>query len=197
MSASLTLVTVFTGSSEGSSPAYRAAAENVGKTLAGEGVGVVYGGGDVGLMGAVATAARGAGAEVIGVIPRVLVDKEIANDDLTRLEVVDNMHERKMRMAELGDAFVALPGGIGTLEELFEVWTWLQLGIHAKPVALFDVNGFWEPLLALVDTLVREGFVDARFREGLIVTTTPEDLLAQLRGWTPPTPKWTQSAATT
>ncbi|MTE24218.1 TIGR00730 family Rossman fold protein [Microbacterium sp. ZXX196] len=191
----ITRVTVFTGSSPGASPAYRAAAEEVGSAIAAAGMGVVYGGGNVGLMGAVATAASRAGGEVIGVIPTALVDKELAHEDLTRLEVVDNMHERKMRMAHLGGAFVALPGGIGTLEEFFEAWTWLQLGIHDKPIALYDVGGFWRPLLEMVDRLVAEGFVAAHFRDALIVAETPEGLLAQLEAWERPTPKWEQPAA--
>ncbi|WP_260406079.1 TIGR00730 family Rossman fold protein [Microbacterium sp. G2-8] len=190
MPSSISRVTVFTGSSPGSKPTYREAAVAVGSALASEGIGVVYGGGNVGLMGAVATAASDAGGEVYGVIPKVLVDKEIAHEELTRLEVVDDMHERKMRMAELGDAFVALPGGIGTLEEFFEAWTWLQLGIHAKPIALYDVDGFWQPLLDLMDRLVSEGFVKAELRDGLIVATSPDELLDALRSWRAPTPKW-------
>lgn len=188
-------VTVFTGSSPGRHPSYREAAEAVGTALARAGMGLVYGGGDVGLMGAVASAGRAAGGEVIGVIPQALVDKEIAHPDLTRLEVVADMHERKMRMAELCDAFVALPGGIGTLEELFEAWTWLQLGIHSKPIALYDVDGFWDPMLAMIDRMVEEGFIGERFREGLVIVTTPEALLDALRTWTPPIPKWTQPAS--
>ncbi|MGI6879020.1 TIGR00730 family Rossman fold protein [Microbacterium sp. gxy059] len=191
---SLSRVTVFTGSAPGNDPAYLEAARAVGSVFAQQGTGVVYGGGNVGLMGAVASAAGRAGGEVIGVMPEALVDKEIAHHEITRLEVVPDMHVRKMRMAELADAFVALPGGIGTLEELFEAWTWLQLGIHSKPVALFDVNGFWDPMLALVDRLVETGFVDARFREGLVVATDPHELLETLQAWEPPAAKWTQPA---
>src|SRR5690606_10528864 len=150
----LSRIVVFTGSSDGTDPAYFAAATAVGTAISKAGLGLVYGGGNVGLMGAVASAGRAAGGEVIGVIPQALVDKEIAHPDLTRLEVVADMHERKMRMAELCDAFVALPGGIGTLEELFEAWTWLQLGIHSKPIALYDVDGFWDPMLAMIDRMV-------------------------------------------
>ncbi|WP_029150380.1 TIGR00730 family Rossman fold protein [Microbacterium indicum] len=189
-------ITVFTGSSSGRVPAYIEAARAVGTAIAESGSGLVYGGGNVGLMGAVASSARDAGGEVIGVMPQALVDKEIAHDDLTRFEVVADMHERKQRMAELGDAFVALPGGIGTLEEFFEVWTWLQLGMHQKPIAVYDVRGFWSPLRDLVARLVDEGFVADEFRRSLIVATDPQELLAKIRDWTPPTPKWVEAPAT-
>ena len=138
---------VFTGSSFGRSERYTEAARAVGTHLAEQGIGVVYGGGHVGLMGVVADAAMAAGGEVIGVIPQGLADRELAHHGLTRLEVVATMHERKALMADLSDGFVSLPGGAGTLEEFFEVWTWQQLGIHAKPVCLYDVDGFWQPML--------------------------------------------------
>jgi uncharacterized protein (TIGR00730 family) len=127
---------VFCGSSEGAHPGYRAGAEALGRHLAGSGVGLVYGGGKVGLMGAVADAALAAGGEVVGVMPRPLVEKEIGHSGLTTLHVVGSMHERKAMMADLADGFVALPGGLGTFEELFEIWTWAQLGYHAKPVCV-------------------------------------------------------------
>jgi uncharacterized protein (TIGR00730 family) len=183
-------VAVYTGSSPGLSPAYRAAAEAVGTHLAREGVGIVYGGGHVGLMGAVADAALDAGGDVAGVIPQALVDAELAHPRLTTLEVVPDMHARKLRMSELADAFVALPGGPGTLEELFESWTWLQLGFHAKPVAIYDVDGFWAPLLAMLDGMVGAGFVRAEFRDTLIVVRTPEELLSAFAAWQPPAPKF-------
>ncbi|GGH36018.1 LOG family protein [Microbacterium album] len=183
-------VAVFTGSSPGVDPGYARAAVDVGQALAAHGVGVVYGGGNVGLMGAVSTAAREAGAEVYGVMPEALVDKEMAHPDLTTFEIVPDMHARKLRMAELSDGFVALPGGIGTLEEFFEVWTWLQLGIHRKPVAVYDVRGFWRPMLTMVDRMVEEGFVTAEFRESLVVVDTPRALIHSLETWTPPPPKW-------
>lgn len=183
-------VTVFTGSSPGHDPAYLRAAVDVGQAFAARGIGVVYGGGNVGLMGAVSTSAREAGAAVHGVMPEALVDKELAHPDLTTFEVVPDMHARKLRMAELGDAFVALPGGIGTLEEFFEVWTWLQLGIHRKPVAVYDVRGFWRPMLTMVDRMVEEGFVTSEFRESLLVVSTPRDLIRGLEEWEPPAPKW-------
>lgn len=191
---SLSRITVFTGSASGAKPSYRAAAEAVGAALASAGIGVVYGGGNVGLMGTVATAASDAGGEVVGIIPKALVDKEIAHDDLTRLEVVADMHERKMRMAQLGDAFVALPGGAGTLEEFFEAWTWLQLGFHTKPIALYDVGGFWDPLVEMLDRLVDEGFISETFREALIIASDPQQLLDELRNWKAPMPKWSQPA---
>ena len=145
-------------------------------------------------MGAVASAGREAGGEVVGVIPEALVDKEIAHDDLTRLEVVSGMHERKQRMADLSSAFVVLPGGVGTLEEFFEVWTWQQLGIHQKPIAIYDVNGFWNPLVVMIDRLVSEGFVGAQFRDALIHATDPVELLEKLTDWNAPAPKWSAPA---
>ena len=142
-------------------PSHRSAAAAFAADLARAGVGVVYGGGHVGLMGVVADAALEAGGEVVGVIPQHLVDDELAHPGLPRLEVVDSMHERKARMAELSDVFVALPGAAGTLEELFEAWTWGMLGLHAKPTALFDVDGFWQPLLAQLRRMVDDGYLDA------------------------------------
>ncbi|GAA3645893.1 TIGR00730 family Rossman fold protein [Microbacterium marinilacus] len=195
MSATLHRITVFTGSASGRDDAYTRAAVDVGQALAARGIGIVYGGGNVGLIGTVSTAAREAGAEVHGVMPQALVDKEIAHPNLTTFEVVPDMHARKMRMAELGDAFVALPGGIGTLEEFFEVWTWLQLGIHRKPVAVYDVRGFWRPMLTMVDRMVEEGFVAEAFRDSLLVATTPRELIRKLEEWTAPAPKWGGSGA--
>ncbi|NYI04992.1 TIGR00730 family Rossman fold protein [Allostreptomyces psammosilenae] len=183
-------VTVFTGSADGRAPAFRAAATELGRHLAGAGVGVVYGGGHVGLMGAVADAALAAGGEVIGVMPRALVDREVAHRGLSALHVVETMHERKARMAELGDAFVALPGGAGTLEELFEAWTWQQLGYHAKPVALYDVDGFWTPLAGMLDGMVDAGFIRPAYRDTLARVTSPDALLELIAGWTPPPAKW-------
>ncbi|HLT68418.1 MAG TPA: TIGR00730 family Rossman fold protein [Microbacterium sp.] len=187
----LSRIVVYTGSSDGTDPAYLEAASAVGSAIAGAGLGLVYGGGNVGLMGAVASAGRAAGGEVIGVIPEALVDKEIAHHDLSRLEVVADMHERKMRMADLSDAFVMLPGGAGTLEEFFEAWTWQQLGIHSKPIAVYDVNGFWDPLVTMLDRIVAQGFIAPRFRDGLIVASDPEELLEKLLAWEPPAAKWT------
>lgn len=183
-------VTVFTGASEGTDARLAEAVAQLATHLADHGIAIAYGGGHVGLMGRVADAALAAGGRVTGVIPQHLVDRELAHPGLTELQVVETMHQRKQRMAELGDAFVALPGGIGTLEELFEAWTWQQLGIHAKPVALYDVDGFWQPLLAMVDSMVDKGFLDSRFRNSLVVASTPEELLERLRTWQPAVEKW-------
>ncbi|MDQ1129256.1 TIGR00730 family Rossman fold protein [Microbacterium sp. SORGH_AS_0888] len=183
-------IAVYTGSAEGNRPAYREAAQALGEHLAARGVGIVYGGGRAGLMGVVADAARAAGGEVIGVIPQALVDAELAHPGLSELEIVPDMHTRKMRMADLADGFVALPGGPGTLEELAEAWTWLQLGFHRKPVALYDVDGFWQPLLALLDGMLDAGFLRAEFRGSLRVVHTPQSLLDAFGAWEPPAPKW-------
>lgn len=183
-------VAVFTGSSPGSSPAYAAAAADLGQELAKAGVGVVYGGAHVGLMGVVADAALAAGGEVLGVMTEALMGAEIGHTGLTRLEVVTTMHERKARMAELADAFCALPGGVGTLEELFEVWTWQLIGLHGKPVALLDVAGFWAPLLGLVDAQVEGGFVRPEQRATLLVAGSAAELLDQVAAWDPPARKW-------
>lgn len=183
-------VVVFTGSKTGDGDAYRQTAIRLGAGLARRGVGVVYGGGHVGLMGRVADAALEAGGQVSGVITQALVDGETAHTGLTRLEIVTTMHERKERMAALGDAFVALPGGAGTLEEFFEAWTWQHLGIHAKPVALYNVEGFWDPLLAMIDQMVDRGFLAATYRDALIVGGDPDELLDRMASWTPPERKW-------
>jgi uncharacterized protein (TIGR00730 family) len=179
-------LTVFCGSSAGARPEYAAAAHALGRALAERGLGLVYGGARVGLMGAVAAAALAAGGEVVGVIPRALVEREIAHSGLTSLHVVDTMHERKARMSDLCDGFVALPGGLGTLEELFEVWTWAQLGVHAKPCAVLDVGGYYAPLLAFLDHGVREGFVRAAQRDLLLVDDEPGRLLDRMAAWVPP-----------
>ena len=141
---------------------------------------VVYGGASVGLMGVVADAVLSEGGEVIGVIPGTLVEREIAHRRLTELRVVETMHDRKAGMAALADAFVALPGGLGTLEELFEVWTWAQLGIHAKPCALLNTGGYYDPLIEFLDHAVREGFVRDRQRSTLVVSADPDELLDML-----------------
>lgn len=187
---------VFCGSSPGANPAYRVAAERLGTVLAEQGIRLVYGGGHVGLMGAVADATLAAGGAVIGVIPQHMVDREVAHRGLTELRVVRSMHERKAVMAELSDGFVALPGGLGTLEELFEVWTWGQLGLHHKPYALLDVAGFFRPLLAFLDHQVAERFVRPEHRTMLVVETEPERLLQRIRALEPiPLPKWLDRSA--
>ena len=186
-------IAVFTGSQAGP-PAHQQAAAAFAADLARAGVGVVYGGGHVGLMGVVADAALAAGGEVVGVIPQHLVDDELAHPGLPRLEVVVDMHGRKARMAELSDAFVALPGAAGTLEELFEAWTWGMLGLHAKPVLLLDVDGFWLPLLAQLRRMVDDGYLDARRLEALGVVHTADEALAFLSGYEHPARTWTQPA---
>jgi uncharacterized protein (TIGR00730 family) len=168
---------VFVASSPGT-PTHRRLAEDLGARLALAGHGVVYGGAHVGLMGVVADAALAAGGDVVGVIPRSLVDREIAHQGLTRLEVVETMHERKARMAQLADAFVALPGGAGTLDELFEVLTWGQLGLHDKPTAILDVDGFYSPLLAQLDAMQAAGYVRSERRDALGVAHDVPELLA-------------------
>lgn len=183
-------VAIFTGSAAGNAPRYADAAAALATYLAEQGHGIVFGGGNVGLMGVVADAALAAGGEVIGVIPQALVDREVAHHGVTRLEIVTTMHERKARMVELADAMVALPGGVGTLDEFFESWTWLLLGIHAKPVALYDVDGYWQPLRTTLAAMVAEGFLGAPHHDGLVVATQPADLLAQLAAWESPTRKW-------
>lgn len=186
-----TSVCVFCGASPGGDPAYRAAAEAMGREIAGRGLRLVYGGARVGLMGAVADAALGAGGEVIGVLPHALADKEIAHDGLTRLEVVASMHERKARMAELSDGFIALPGGAGTLEEIFEIWTWGQLGFHAKPAAFLNVRGYYNGLRAFVDHAVGEAFLRAPHRDMLIFREDCAAALDALAAYVPPVvEKW-------
>ncbi|AII10423.1 TIGR00730 family Rossman fold protein [Rhodococcus opacus] len=186
-------ITAFMGSASGRDEMYMRIAASFGRELAVAGVGLVYGGGNVGLMGAVADASLASGGEVIGVIPRQLVAKEIAHTGLTHLETAESMHARKQRMAELGVAFVVLPGGAGTLDEFFEIWTWQQLGLHTKPVFLLDSGGFWRPLLALIDHMVDSGFLLARHRDCIQIVTSVDELVAAIRRWTPPTPKWDTS----
>jgi uncharacterized protein (TIGR00730 family) len=173
-------VAVYLGSSTGTRPAFAAAAAETGRLLAQAGLGIVYGGASVGLMGVLADAALAAGGEVIGVIPGGLFAAEAAHQGLTRLEVVATMHERKARMAELADGFAALPGGLGTLDELLEIVTWQQLRLHGKPIALLDVDGFWDGLLAFVDSLVEHGFVPGASRHRLIRAASPGELVHML-----------------
>ena len=185
-------VAVFCGSRLGHRAAYREAAAALDRAAAERGVTVVYGGGNVGLMGVLADAVLAAGGEIVGVIPRFLVEREVGHQRLTRLLRVDSMHERKARIGEMADAFVALPGGLGTLEELFEVWTWNLLGLHGKPCGLLDVEGYFEPLVDFLDRTVREGFVSAGHRALLAVETDPVRLLERLAAApAPPAPKWT------
>jgi uncharacterized protein (TIGR00730 family) len=182
---------VFCGSQAGASPAYAEAATVVGRALAGRGWTLVYGGGRVGLMGTVADAALAAGGRVIGVIPAALAHREVAHQRVTELEVVGSMHERKARMAELADGFLALPGGIGTLEEWFEAWTWSQLGIHPKPCGLLNVAGYYDPLLAFLDRMTSERFLSPGHRALAVVDEETERLLDRLAAYQPPpVPRW-------
>nr|WP_234902339.1 TIGR00730 family Rossman fold protein [Agrobacterium rubi] len=184
-------ICVFCGSSSGLTDQYLAAATGLGTLLADKGIGLVYGGAAVGLMGAVADAAMKAGGEVIGVIPKALVDREVAHTGLKDLRVVSSMHERKALMAELSDAFIAMPGGIGTFEEIFEVWTWTQLGSHAKPCALLNVGGFYDQLLGFLDHVVNESFMKSVHRDMLLVENDPMSLLARLETFVVPSEtKW-------
>jgi hypothetical protein len=190
-------ICVYCGSNFGARPDYRKAAVRLGTVLAKNGQRLIYGGGKIGLMGVIADAVLSAGGEVVGVIPEALVAKELAHAGLTKLHVVDSMHTRKALMAELADGFVALPGGLGTLDELFEICTWSQLGLHQKPIGLLNVRGFYDPLVAFLDELVREKFVRAENRAGLAVAANPEVLLRRMSRIKPIyPPKWITSAET-
>ena len=191
MSAPLRRRCVFCGSSRGNNSAHFAAAQNLGRELAQRGVGLVYGGGHVGLMGALADAALAAGGHVIGVIPESLLAKEVGHRGLPDLRVVKTMHERKALMAELSDGFIALPGGFGTFEEFFEVLTWSQLGLHAKPCGVLNIAGFFTPLLQLIDHAVAEGFIRPAHRELVLADDSLERLLERMKQFKPPTVhKW-------
>lgn len=174
-------ICVFCGSQQGRRPVYAAAARELGEALASRGIRVIYGGGRVGLMGALADSAMAAGGEVIGVIPRDLLDREVGHEALTRLEVVESMHQRKARMAELADAFIALPGGYGTFEELFEALTWCQLGIHAKPCGLLDVDGYFAGLRQQLERCVVDGLLRPQHAGLLAVATDVPALLLALQ----------------
>lgn len=186
-------ICVFCGSNPGRDPAYLAAARDFGTLLAERGIELVFGGGRVGLMGAVADAVLAGGGTAIGVIPQALAEKEVAHEDLTQLYVVSSMHERKATMAKLSDAFVALPGGFGTLEEFCEVLTWSQLGLHAKPCGLLDVGGFWKHLTGFFDHCVAAGFVGSDQRGLVLVDADPSALLTRLERFEPlSTKRWIQ-----
>lgn len=173
-------VCVYCGSRHGANPEFTAAARDVGRLIGERGWRLIYGGGNVGLMGEVADATLGAGGEVVGVIPERLVQKEVGHFGLTELRVVRTMHERKRAMAEMADAFLALPGGIGTLEELFEVWTWRHIGYHARPIGLLDTQRFYSPLMTFLDRGCHEGFMDNRQMKMLTVHDDPATVLDQL-----------------
>ena len=190
-------ICVFCGSSPGNDPAYAEVASRLGRILAERDTTLVYGGGHVGLMGVVADAALGAGGEVIGVMPRSLVDREIGHTVLTKLHVVGSMHERKALMSELSDGFVALPGGNGTLEEFFEVLTWAQLGEHGKPCGLLNIAGYYDPLLAVFDHMVDRGFLNEKHRAMVLVEAEPTAMLAKFEEYRPPKiVKWIDSSET-
>jgi uncharacterized protein (TIGR00730 family) len=176
---------VYCGSSPGLRPSYMEAAEAFGRLLAAEGITLVYGGGNVGLMGAVADSVLRAGGNVIGVIPEQMVAKELAHNGLTKLHRVESMHERKLKMAELSDAFVALPGGVGTMDEIFEAITWMQLGIHSKPCAFLDVEQYYVPLFEFLDHMAEQRFIKKEHLAALIRADDPGDLLIKLRNYTP------------
>lgn len=181
---------VFCGANAGARPLYRETAATLGRVLAERGLGLVYGGASIGLMGAVADAARAAGAEVIGVIPQALMAREIAHPHLADLRVVGSMHERKALMADLSDGFIVLPGGIGTLEEFFEVWTWAHLGLHTKPCALLNVAGFYSALETFIDQIDAEGFLRQGVREMVLVDDDPNRLIDAMQAYrAAPTPR--------
>jgi uncharacterized protein (TIGR00730 family) len=179
-------ICVFCGSNDGMRPAYVDAARRLGVALVRRGIGLVYGGGRVGLMGTIASTMLAEGGEVVGVIPHGLMVREVANQGVSELHVVDSMHERKAMMAALSDAFVSMPGGMGTIEETCEMLTWAQLGIHVKPVALFNVEGYYDPLLAFLDHAVAEGFIRSEHRALLVEGRDPENLLDLLAAYEPP-----------
>jgi uncharacterized protein (TIGR00730 family) len=183
-------ICVFCGSSPGNDSAYADAARNTGQGLVENDCELVYGGGRAGLMGVVADAVLAAGGKVTGVIPRALVDQEIAHAGLTQLLVVHTMHERKAKMAELADGFIALPGGVGTLEEIFEQWGWARLGIHEKPCGLLDVNGFFEPIRAMIDQMVRAGFMRQEHGDLITFASDLEQMLAAFRSYKAPATRW-------
>ncbi|MFO1008014.1 MAG: TIGR00730 family Rossman fold protein [Planctomycetaceae bacterium] len=190
-------ICVYCGSSIGSSPSFAAAARELGQTLAAAKLELIYGGGRVGLMGVLADAVLEAGGRVQGVIPQALADREVAHAGLTQLHVVDTMHQRKAMMAELSDGFIALPGGLGTFEELFEIWTWAQLGMHSKPIGLLNVASYFDLLLQFLDHATNQQLLKPVHRDLLLVANRPDALLSQMRSAAPVnTPKWIDASQT-
>ncbi len=184
-------IAVFCGSSMGTQDIYRETAYNLGQALAANNIGLVYGGANVGLMGAVADGTLQAGGKVMGVLPRFLQRKELAHERLSELHLVETMHERKLMMNNLSDGIIALPGGFGTLEELFEMLTWGQLGLHTKPVAILNVDGFYDTLLRFMETMTKQGFLKEANRAMLLVGATPNEVLHKMQDYTPPAvTKW-------
>ena len=187
---------VYCGSNPGKDPAYVAAGSELGRSLAARSIGLVYGGSRLGVMGAVADGVTAAGGEAVGIIPSDLLKKETPHTGLTELKIVDSMHERKALMAKLSDGFIALPGGLGTLEELFEVWTWAQLGFHRKPCALLNVQSYYDPLITFLNRAVTQGFLQDQHRSMLIVDNNPARLITQMQSYRPPAvPKWLDQAS--
>ena len=178
-------ICVFCGASEGNRPEYRLAAEQLGVLIANQNRRLIYGGGNKGLMGIIANSVLDHGGEVIGIIPERLVKAETAHRNITRLEIVENMHQRKARLSELADGFIAMPGGTGTLEEVFEVWTGMQIGYHEKPVALYNAAKFWQPMLDFLQHAVDEGFVRDSFYKTLIVSDEPQLILQKMDEFIP------------
>jgi len=178
-------IVVFCGSGDGYNEIYREAAYELGAMLAGRGIHVIYGGAKIGLMGALAQGTLENGGKVTGVIPTFLKTQEVAHDGLTELIIVDTMHERKLKMHELSDAIITMPGGWGTMEEMFEMLTWGQLGLHEKPVGLLNVNGYYDALKALSDNMVTEGFLDEFVNSSLLISESPEELLKKMEDYTP------------
>lgn len=183
-------ICVFCGSSFGGRPEYARAARDLARAVAGHGMTIVYGGAAMGLMGVLADTALEAGGRVVGVIPRALKDHEVAHTGLSELHLVGSMHERKARMADLADGFAALPGGAGTLEEIFEVWTWVQIGLHAKPCGLLNVAGYYDGLLDQLQRMEQDGFIRPAYRRALVVESDIETLLERFRSYAPPPDKW-------
>lgn len=179
-------IAVFCGSRDGASPVYKESAHALGKALAERGITLIYGGATVGLMGEVADAALEAGGSVIGVLPHFLKRREIEHKQLTELIMVDSMHERKLKMSELAEGFIALPGGPGTMEEYFEIFTWAQLGLHQKPCGILNVQHYYDPLIALLDQMTREAFMLENHRSMVLTDTTPEGMLQQFLNYSPP-----------
>lgn len=193
----LSWVCVFLGSSAGEDPRYLEAATHLGRTLLSRDLGLVYGGSRVGLMGRLADTVLDGEGQVVGVIPRALMDREVAHQGLTELRITDSMHERKSTMVERADAFIAAPGGIGTLEEFFEVLSWSQLGLHRKPCGLLNTRGYFDPLIRLLDHAVREGFLQRSHRAMVLVEDEPEALLDRLSTYDPPrVPRWIRAEDT-
>jgi len=186
----LKTICVYCGANPGNHPQYAAAARALGQAMVAQNLALVYGGGNVGLMGVLASQALASGGEVVGVIPQSLKNRELAHSGLSELIVVQDMHERKLTMAGLADGFIAMPGAAGTLEEIFEAWTWAQLGYHTKPCAFFNMDGYFDTLLSFVDQMVSSGFMAEEYRDMLIVSDDPEVILAAFKTYTPPGEKW-------